>query len=208
MTKNARHSHIIVHGAREHNLKNITVAIPKNQLVVLTGISGSGKSTLAFDVLQREGQRQYLESLGIVSYNCSRPNFSAITGLAPAISIDQHLTNRSPRSTVGTATDIYTYLRVLFARLGHRPCPNCGGDIPPDFASKHSHDDWQDDGEPDTESFVPCPHCGFRVPELSMGHFSFNKPAGPLTSSAFPSLSQASTRAATCKPRSQRLLFL
>ncbi|HNW93788.1 MAG TPA: excinuclease ABC subunit UvrA, partial [bacterium] len=172
------HTHITITGAREHNLKNLTVAIPKGQLVVLTGISGSGKSTLAFDILQREGQRQVLEALGMVTHNASRPNVTAITGLAPAISIGQHLSNRSPRSTVGTATEIYTYLRVLFARLGHRPCPHCGNDIPPQFTVAQDEQDWQDDDEPDSDSTIPCPHCGTRVPELTMTHFSFNKLAG------------------------------
>ncbi len=124
---------IIIRGARLHNLKNITVSIPKNQLVVLTGISGSGKSTLGFDILHREGQRQYIESLGLVPFGLAKPPVDSITGLSPSISIDQHLTNHSPRSTVGTSTDVYTYLRVLFARLGHRPCPACGKDLPPSF---------------------------------------------------------------------------
>jgi len=117
---------ITVRGARLHNLKDITLTIPKNQLVVLTGLSGSGKSTLGFDILYKEGQRQYLESLGLVPYGLAKPPVEAITGLSPSISVDQHLINRSPRSTVGTSTDIYTYLRVLFARLGHRTYPACG----------------------------------------------------------------------------------
>src|SRR5512139_2298383 len=90
---------ILIRGARLHNLKNITVAVPKNQLVVLTGLSGSGKSTLGFDILHKEGQRQYIESLGLVSYGLAKPPVDSITGLSPSISIDQHLTNRSPRST-------------------------------------------------------------------------------------------------------------
>ncbi len=122
---------IVVRGARLHNLKNVSVTIPKNRLVVLTGISGSGKSTLGFDILFHEGQRQYIESLGMVEMGVSRPPVEAITGLSPSISVDQHLTNHSPRSTVGTATDVYTYLRVLYARVGHRPCPHCGLDVPP-----------------------------------------------------------------------------
>ena len=122
---------IIVRGARLHNLKNVNVSIPKNQLVVLTGVSGSGKSSLGFDILNKEGQRQYLESLGFIAYELAKPPVDSITGLSPSISVDQRLTNRSPRSTVGTATDVYTYLRVLFARLGHRPCPSCGKDVPP-----------------------------------------------------------------------------
>ncbi len=122
---------ITIHNARLHNLKNITLSIPKGQFVVLTGLSGSGKSTLGFDILHKEGQRQYLESLGLVSYGLSKPPVDSITGLSPSISIDQYLMNHSPRSTVGTTSEIYTYLRVLFARLGHRVCPDCGQDVPP-----------------------------------------------------------------------------
>jgi excinuclease ABC subunit A len=123
-------STITVRGARLHNLKNVTLSIPKNKLVVFTGVSGSGKSTMAFDTLHREGQRQYMESLGMVTY-ASKPAVDSISGLSPSISVEQSLANRSPRSTVGTATEVFTYLRVLFARVGHRPCPQCGGDVPP-----------------------------------------------------------------------------
>lgn len=176
---------ITIRGARLHNLKNITLTIPKNQLVVLTGLSGSGKSTLGFDILHKEGQRQYLESLGLASFGLSKPPVDAISGLSPTISVDQHLTNHSPRSTVGTTTDIYTYLRVLFARLGHRPCPTCGKDIPPSYnpsfdpwnAEWESDSNTDDDAGTDEETF-PCPHCGAPVPEISMAHFSFNKPEG------------------------------
>ncbi len=172
---------ITVRGARLHNLKNITVSIPKNQLVVFTGISGSGKSTLGFDILLKEGMRQYMESLGMVTFGMSKPPVDAITGLSPSISVDQHLTNHSPRSTVGTSTDVYTYLRVLFARLGNRPCPSCGKVISPSFTSTTRG--WEvetgnGDDEEDGEIFLPCPHCGQPVPELNMAHFSFNKPAG------------------------------
>ncbi len=171
---------IIIRGARLHNLKNITLAIPKNQLVVLTGVSGSGKSTLGFDILHKEGQRQYLESLGIVPFGMSRPPVDSITGLSPSISIDQHLTNRSPRSTVGTTTDVYTYLRVLLAQLGHRPCPACGKDIPPTFdpsnTSPAGETSAADDAAP--EGSFPCPHCSAPVPLIGMAHFSFNKPEG------------------------------
>ncbi len=172
---------ITIRGARLHNLKNVTLTIPKNQLVVLTGLSGSGKSTLGFDILHKEGQRQYLEALGIVAFGLSKAPVDAITGLSPTISVDQHLTNRIPRSTVGTATDIYTYLRVLFARLGHRPCPTCGKDVPPSFDPSNA--EWEgetsadDDAATPEESF-PCPHCGAPVPEIGMAHFSFNKPEG------------------------------
>lgn len=173
--------HITVRGARLHNLKNVTLSIPKNRLVVLTGLSGSGKSTLGFDILHKEGQRQYLESLGMVAYGMVKPPVDAITGLSPSISVDQHLTNHSPRSTVGTATDIYTYLRVLFARLGHRPCPSCEENVPPRFDPSSA--EWEsepiadDDGSAPEETF-PCPHCSAPVPEVGMAHFSFNNPEG------------------------------
>ncbi|HSA99408.1 MAG TPA: excinuclease ABC subunit UvrA, partial [Anaerolineales bacterium] len=170
------HNQITIHNARLHNLKNVSLSIPKNQLVVFTGLSGSGKSTLAFDTLHKEGQRQYMESLGMVSYAISKPAVDSITGLSPSISVDQNLTNHSPRSTVGTVTDVFTYLRVLFARLGHRPCPKCGADVPP------SHDltgdvSWDDESPEDGET-VPCPACGEKLPEMSMASFSFNKPDG------------------------------
>jgi excinuclease ABC subunit A len=170
---------ITIKGARLHNLKNVTLSIPKNKVAVLTGVSGSGKSTLAFDILHQEGQRQYMESLGMVTY-VSRPPVDAIEGLSPSISVDQYLTNRSPRSTVGTATEAFTYLRVLYARLGHRTCAQCGSDVPPSFDT--SQDEvWNDEanGESaETTDTYPCPHCGAPLPELGMAHFSFNKPAG------------------------------
>src|SRR5690348_3421539 len=174
-------AHITIRGARLHNLKNVTLTIPKDQLVVLTGVSGSGKSTLGFDILNKEGQRQYLEALGIVPFGLAKPPVDVITGLSPSISVDQHLTNRSPRSTVGTATDVYTYLRVLFARLGHRPCPNCGKDVPPSFDPSNA--EWESEASADDdasapEATFPCPHCGTPIPEISMAHFSFNKPEG------------------------------
>lgn len=172
---------LTIRGARLHNLKNISLTIPRNRLVVLTGLSGSGKSTLGFDILRAEGQRQYLEALGVIPFGMARPPVDAISGLSPAVSVDQHLTNRSPRSTVGTSSDIYTYLRVLFARLGRRPCPTCGRDVPPcaDLVdvSWEGAGQTQDEVEEGEKTF-PCPHCGAAVPELDMAHFSFNKPAG------------------------------
>lgn len=168
---------ITVRNARLHNLKNVTLEIPKNQLVVLTGLSGSGKSTLAFDILYKEGTRQYIESLGLVTWGLTKPPVDSITGLSPAISVDQHLTNHSPRSTVGTVTEVFTYLRILFARLGHRPCPGCGKDVPPPTSESFA-EDWQDDSEESPEETFPCPHCGGAVPEMGMANFSFNKPAG------------------------------
>ncbi|HLO29651.1 MAG TPA: hypothetical protein VK249_10980, partial [Anaerolineales bacterium] len=175
---------ITIRGARLHNLKNLSLTIPKYQLVVLTGLSGSGKSTLGFDILYKEGQRQYLESLGLVEWGLTKPPVEAITGLSPSISVDQHLTNHSPRSTVGTVTEVYTYLRVLFARLGHRPCPNCGKDVPPSFDRISAADpEWVDessavDDDSAPEETFPCPHCGAPIPAIGMAYFSFNKPEG------------------------------
>ena len=124
---------IIIKGAREHNLKNIDLEIPKNKLVVLTGLSGSGKSSLAFDTLYAEGQRRYVESLSSYARQflgtMKKPDVDLIEGLSPAISIDQKSTSHNPRSTVGTVTEIYDYLRLLFARVGHPHCPNCGREI-------------------------------------------------------------------------------
>ncbi|OGE64775.1 excinuclease ABC subunit A [Candidatus Daviesbacteria bacterium RIFCSPLOWO2_02_FULL_36_7] len=124
---------IIIKGAREHNLKNINLEIPKNKLVVLTGISGSGKSSLAFDTLYAEGQRRYVESLSAYARQflgvMDKPDVDLIEGLSPAISIDQKGVSHNPRSTVGTTTEIYDYLRLLFARVGHPHCPVCGREI-------------------------------------------------------------------------------
>ncbi|MET0486648.1 MAG: hypothetical protein ABW216_13185, partial [Candidatus Rokuibacteriota bacterium] len=121
---------IIVRGAREHNLKNIDVEIPRDQLVVITGLSGSGKSSLAFDTIYAEGQRRYVESLSAYARQfleqMEKPEVDSIEGLSPAISIEQKTTSKNPRSTVGTVTEIYDYLRVLFARVGIPHCPSCG----------------------------------------------------------------------------------
>jgi len=121
---------IIVRGAREHNLKNIDVVIPRDKLVVITGLSGSGKSSLAFDTIYAEGQRRYVESLSAYARQflgqMEKPDVDHIDGLSPAISIDQKGASRNPRSTVGTATELYDHLRLLYARIGHPHCPNCG----------------------------------------------------------------------------------
>ncbi len=124
---------IVVVGAREHNLKNITVEIPRHQLVVITGLSGSGKSSLAFDTIYAEGQRRYVESLSAYARQfleqMEKPDVDSIDGLSPAIAIEQKSTSRNPRSTVGTVTEIYDYLRLLFARLGTPHCWQCGQPI-------------------------------------------------------------------------------
>ena len=124
---------IIVKGARANNLKNIDVTIPRDKLVVMTGVSGSGKSSLAFDTIYAEGQRRYVESLSSYARmflgQMDKPDVDYIEGLSPAISIDQKTTSKNPRSTVGTVTEIYDYLRLLWARAGTPHCPNCGKEI-------------------------------------------------------------------------------
>src|SRR3982751_6466284 len=124
---------IIIQGAREHNLKNVDLEIPKNKLVVLTGISGSGKSSLAFDTIYAEGQRRYVESLSAYARQfiglMDKPDVDKIEGLSPAISIDQKSASHNPRSTVGTVTEIYDYMRLLYARIGIPHCPVCGKKI-------------------------------------------------------------------------------
>jgi excinuclease ABC subunit A len=124
---------IIIRGAREHNLKNISLEIPRNQLVVITGLSGSGKSSLAFDTIYAEGQRRYVESLSAYARQfleqMEKPDVDTIEGLSPAISIEQKTTSKNPRSTVGTVTEIHDYLRLLFARVGRPHCPQCGKEI-------------------------------------------------------------------------------
>ena len=118
---------IIIKGAREHNLKNINLEIPRDKFIVITGLSGSGKSTLAFDTIYAEGQRKYVESLSAYARQflglMNKPDVDSIDGLSPAISIDQKTTSKNPRSTVGTVTEIYDYLRLLFARVGTPYCP-------------------------------------------------------------------------------------
>src|SRR5262249_18722831 len=124
---------IVIRGAREHNLKSIDLEIPRDQLVVLTGPSGSRKSSLAFDTLYARGQRRYVESLSAYARQfleqMEKPDVDSIEGLSPAISIEQKTTSKNPRSTVGTVTEIYDYLRVLFARVGVPHCPSCGAVI-------------------------------------------------------------------------------
>ncbi|MTB15051.1 MAG: excinuclease ABC subunit A, partial [Actinobacteria bacterium] len=124
---------LIVRGAREHNLKDVSLDLPRNSLIVFTGLSGSGKSSLAFDTIFAEGQRRYVESLSSYARQflgqMDKPDVDFIEGLSPAVSIDQKSTNRNPRSTVGTITEVYDYLRLLFARAGRPHCPKCGDPV-------------------------------------------------------------------------------
>ena len=128
-----QNSQIIIKGAREHNLKNIDLALPRDKLIVMTGLSGSGKSSLAFDTIYAEGQRRYVESLSSYARQflgqMDKPDVDYIEGLSPAISIDQKTTSRNPRSTVGTVTEIHDYLRLMYARVGTPHCPKCGREI-------------------------------------------------------------------------------
>src|ERR687887_982211 len=127
---------IVIRGARVHNLKNVTVEIPHNALTVVTGVSGSGKSSLAFDTVYAEGQRRYVESLSAYARQflerMERPSVDFIDGLSPAVAIEQKNPTKTSRSTVGTATEIYDYLRLLWARIGRTFCPKCGRELRPD----------------------------------------------------------------------------
>ena len=124
---------IIIKGARENNLKNIDLELPRDKLIVFTGLSGSGKSSLAFDTIFADGQRRYMESLSSYARQflgqMEKPDVDLIEGLSPAISIDQKTTSKNPRSTVGTVTEVYDYLRLLYARIGIPHCPVCGREI-------------------------------------------------------------------------------
>ena len=121
---------IVIRGAKQHNLKNVDITLPRDQLIVFTGLSGSGKSSLAFDTIYAEGQRRYVESLSSYARQflgqMDKPEVDSIDGLSPAISIDQKTTSRNPRSTVGTVTEIHDYLRLLYANIGQPHCPKCG----------------------------------------------------------------------------------
>jgi len=124
---------ITIRGAREHNLKDVSVTLPREKLIVFTGLSGSGKSSLAFDTIYAEGQRRYVESLSAYARQflgqMDKPDVDFIEGLSPAISIDQKSASRNPRSTVGTITEVYDYLRLLYARVGRPHCPSCGRSV-------------------------------------------------------------------------------
>ncbi len=165
-----RNEVIKIKGAKENNLKNISAEIPKYKLIALTGVSGSGKSSFAMDILQKECQRQYLESMGMITDGLNKPKVDCIEGLSPSIAIGQRVLSSNPRSTVGTYTEILTYLRILYAELGTRICPTCSNAIAPNFEEAS-------DTELDTKETV-CPHCKAKLKPLSMATFSFNKTEG------------------------------
>lgn len=175
---------IKVVGARVHNLKNITVAIPKNKLTVITGISGSGKSSLAFDTIYAEGQRRYVESLSNYAKqfmgSLERPDVDYIEGLSPAISIDQKTAGISPRSTVGTMSEIYDYLRLLFARIGIAHCLKCGGVLQKKEIIFKNSKEKIIQGSPKklSQKIYFCTNCDYSMPELNISSFSFNNPQG------------------------------
>ncbi len=172
---------IKVIGARVHNLKNINVEIPKNKLTVITGLSGSGKSSLAFDTIYAEGQRRYVESLSSYARQflgvMEKPDVDYIEGLSPAISIDQKTAGRSPRSTVGTMSEVYDYLRLLFAKVGTVHCPVCGG-----IANKERRETITTNSAGTKRKVLTtvhvCTECGHEFPEITMSSFSFNSPSG------------------------------
>ncbi|HEY3421747.1 MAG TPA: ATP-binding cassette domain-containing protein, partial [Methanocellaceae archaeon] len=164
-------SNIIVRGAREGNLKNISLELPRDKLIVFTGLSGSGKSTLAIDVIFQECQRQYLEAMGLQGIR--KPKVDFIRNVSPAIQIAQAEANKNPRSTVGTMTDIYTELRMVYEKLGVRVCPHCNETI---SAAECKEEVEKADGN--FQVFMYCSHCNYRMEKLTRTHFSYNTREG------------------------------
>ncbi|MEM5774737.1 MAG: ATP-binding cassette domain-containing protein, partial [Anaerolineaceae bacterium] len=162
---------IIIQGAREGNLKNISLEIPRGRLTVITGVSGSGKTTLALDVLFMECQRRYLEAIGMQGIR--KPKVDSIRNISPAIHISQSETNRNPRSTVGTSTDIYTDLRMVYEKLAERECPNCHEII---SAADCKEETETVDG--DFFVYMYCNRCGYRMDKLTRTHYSYNTREG------------------------------
>jgi excinuclease ABC subunit A len=166
-------------GAREHNLKNLSLEIPRNKLTVITGISGSGKSTLAFDTIYAEGQRRYVESLSSYARqflgNLSKPDVDYIEGLSPSISIDQKTAGMTPRSTVGTMSEIYDYIRLLFAKIGIFHCPKCKKPL---VKQKIKNKKTKKNAKNQIQSIYYCEKCDLTFPEVTMSSFSFNSPEG------------------------------
>lgn len=164
-------NNIVISCASEGNLKDISLEIPRNKLIVFTGLSGSGKSTLAVDVIFQECQRQYLEAIGL--QGIKKPKVNYIRNLSPAVLINQIESNRNPRSTVGTLTDIYTDLRMIYEKLGVRECPNCKKAI---STSQCKEEVEKSNG--DFKVFMYCNYCGYRMEKLTRTHFSYNTREG------------------------------
>lgn len=164
--------HIIIKGAYEKNLKHLSLAIPRDQLVVFTGVSGSGKTTLLFDVIFQESVRQYLEAMGFLGI--SKPKVASVQHLSPAIHISQTYRNRNPRSTVGTVTDIYTALRMVYEKISVRNCDHCNTP----FAQDASPDEVQKTSKDTQLILCTCPSCNEKMPKLTVSHFSFNTEEG------------------------------
>lgn len=167
--------HIYIKGAMENNLKNISLSIPRNKITAVVGVSGSGKSTLVLETLQKESLRQFFETMGNQE-QIKKPMVESITGLSPVIYINQHITNRNPRSTVGTMTEILKYLRLLFSQAGIRECQHCGNKIMP-VCSKYITENDESD-EMDEIVSDRCPHCGHYVKIYRMSDFSYNNSQG------------------------------
>lgn len=173
-----RQKYISIKGAKENNLKNISVEIPRNKITAVVGVSGSGKSSLIIDILQKESMRQLFDTFGGPN-QVKKPLVDSIEGLSPVIYIDQHITNRNPRSTVGTATELLRYLRLLFAQAGTRECRYCGNKIPP-LISEYENDFERSDDVNDPSEILKdkCPACGQEIRKFRMSDFSFNNPNG------------------------------
>lgn len=170
--------YVSIGGARENNLKNISLRIPRNQVTAVVGVSGSGKSSLVIDVLQKESMRQLFDTMGGPN-QVKKPLVDSIEGLSPVIYVDQHVKNRNPRSTVGTATEVLKLIRLLFAQAGVRECSHCGNKIPPLISGYESDADRSDDGSDPSEILRDrCPACGREVRKFRMSDFSYNTPNG------------------------------
>lgn len=171
-------NYISIKGAKENNLKNISLEIPRNKITAVVGVSGSGKSSLIIDILQKESMRQLFDTMGGPN-QVKKPLVDSIEGLSPVIYIDQHITNRNPRSTVGTATELLRYIRLLFAQAGVRECSCCGNKIPPLISKYENDSDWSDDvNDPSGILRDKCPSCGHEIRKFWMSDFSYNNPNG------------------------------